>query len=253
MRMRVERMARAARLAGLAGLLPLAVSGAQGVPEARPAPEPPAIMVSGTGEARMAPDRATVQMGVQSRASTAAAAAAENARKQRAVIDTLKGLGIRPEQIGTTQFSVYPEQRMVREGEEPRIVAYVVSNVVRVELQRLELVGAAVDAGLAKGANQIHSLDFWASNTDAARQQALSQAVAKARAEAEVIARAAGGSLGPLLEISSAGFGVPVPMVRRARTMDMATAASAPTPMEPGQETITVTVTARWAFVDSRR
>ena len=50
-----------------------------------------------------------------------------------------------------------------------------------------------LDAALANGANQINSLDFFASNADSARHEALGQAVVRARADAEASARAAGG------------------------------------------------------------
>src|ERR671933_364918 len=57
------------------------------------------IITTGQGEARVTPDRAVVFIGVESRAATAAQASADNARKQRAVIDTLRALGLASDQI----------------------------------------------------------------------------------------------------------------------------------------------------------
>ena len=53
----------------------------------------PQIAVTGRGEVKVSPDRATIQISVQTRASTAAAAAAENANKQQAVLAALRASG----------------------------------------------------------------------------------------------------------------------------------------------------------------
>src|SRR6185295_18289169 len=60
---------------------------------------PPRIVTSGEGEIRVVPDRATIFVGVQSRATTAAAAAADNAKKQSAVLEALRGLGLGSDQL----------------------------------------------------------------------------------------------------------------------------------------------------------
>ena len=49
----------------------------------------PQIAVTGRGEIKVSPDRATIQISVQTHGSTAAGAAAENANKQQAVLAAL--------------------------------------------------------------------------------------------------------------------------------------------------------------------
>src|SRR5688500_3139905 len=167
----------------------LMIAGAAHAQELRPAVLPQ-IVVSAQGEVRATPDRASISIGVQSRASTAAAAAAENSRKQRAIIEAIKAKGIAAEQIGTTNFNVIPETRYDREGQAaPRTTSYLVSNVVNVEVRRMDLVGPVIDASLGAGANQINSLSFGLSTTDSLRRAALAIAVGKAKADADVIAR----------------------------------------------------------------
>lgn len=214
-------------------------------------PTVPQIVTSASGEVRIAPDRATIQIGVQSRAATAAAAATQNATKQRAIIDAIKARGVPSEQIATSSFNVIPETRYDREGQAaPRTTSYLVMNTVIVELRRIDQVGPVIDAALTAGANQINSLSFGVANADSARRAALAHAVTKSRADAEAMARAAGGSLGPLLELTSIDQYVPGP----PRPFDMRVAATAEmkTPVEAGEETIRATVTARWQFVSSR-
>lgn len=216
-------------------------------------PFPPQIAVSGIGETRVTPDRAIINIGVYSRATTAAAAARDNARKQQAIIDTLRTLGVPREQIATTQFNVSPEMRHIPQTGRNEITGYSVNNTVRVEIRQLDQVAAAIDASLAKGANQINSLDFTVSNADEPRRRALAQAIERARADAEAMARAAGGSLGSLLELST-GY-TPVPIARRDMMMTAraAQAAEVTTPIEAGEELIRAVVTARWQFVPSVR
>src|SRR4051794_30182703 len=144
---------------------PLAAPGTPGAP--------PQIVTSASGESRLAPDRATIAVGIQSRASTAAAAARDNNSRQQAILAAIAAAGIPREQISTENYNVYPEMRQDRPEVAPAVAGYVVSNVVRVDLRRTDQVAPVIDAALAKGANQINSLDFYASNPDPARRQAL--------------------------------------------------------------------------------
>jgi uncharacterized protein YggE len=211
--------------------------------------QPPQIVTSGSGEARVSPDRATIVLGVESKASSASAAAADNARRQRSVIDTLRALGLSSAQLATVNYRVSPDLQYNQSTGTPRVVGYTVSNSVRADIRRLDDVSRVIDAALAKGANEISSLEFYSTQADSARRVALAVAVANARADAEAMARAAGGSLGPLLELSSAGVPIrPFNQVAMARVA----AGPVPTPIEAGDQTVSVTVSARWAFVSNR-
>ena len=207
----------------------------------------PQIAVSGRGEVKVSPDRATIQISVQTRGSTAAAAAAENANKQQAVLSALRALGLGSDQLSTINYNVYPEQRY-EQGKEPVIVGYNVTNTILAEVRKLTQVGPVIDAALSHGANMITSLQFYASNTEAARRTAIASAIEKARADAEAAARAARGTLGTLLEINIGPHSPPPPrpmMMKEARGL----AAQADTPINPGEETLTVEVGTRWRFI----
>lgn len=226
-------------------LLSVSAAGAQ-VQHPQP---PPQIVVSAAGEVRVAPDRASIHIGVQSRAATAAEASAQNSRKQRAVIEAIKAKGIPAEQIGTLGFNVTPETRYDREGQQaPRTISYLVANTVSVDVRKIGQVGPVIDAALAAGANQINSLSFGISGADSARRAALASAVSKARTDAEIMARAAGGSLGPLIELQAMEAWVPSPRPVAMESMKMGAAADQ-VPIEAGQETIRASVMARWQFV----
>jgi uncharacterized protein YggE len=210
---------------------------------------PPQIVTSGEGEARVTPDRATISIGVQSRAPTAAAAAADNARRQRAILDTLRALGLASEDLSTNNYNVSPEMQYTPNGAAPpKVIAYTVTNTVRAELRKMDDIGRVIDAALAKGANEISSLQFRSTKADSARRAALGLAVANAKADAEALARAAGGSVGSLLEVSTTSITPP-------RVYDMAVrtaSAKVATPIEPGEQTISANVTVRWVFNPGR-
>jgi uncharacterized protein YggE len=217
------------------------------------APQPtsptPQILVTGTGEATVSPDRATIFLGVQSRGATAAAAGSENARRLRLVLDTLRTLGLTSEQLSTVNYNVSPEMQYSPNGQTPpKVIGYVVTNNVRAALRRIDDVARVIDAALAKGANEVSSLQFYSSKADSARRAALATAVADARADAEALARAAGGTLGALIDLSTVESPIrPIPAM-----MLRGVAAVEKTPIEPGAQTISATVTARWILLGGK-
>jgi uncharacterized protein YggE len=207
----------------------------------------PQIQVASRGEARVVPDRATIQISVQTRAATAAEAARENATKQTAVLEALRTLGLAADQISTTGYNIYPEQRY-EPNREPVVVGYNVTNTLSIEIRKLVQVGPAIDAALSKGANMITSLQFYASNIEEARRAAITSAVQKARLDAEAAARAAGGTIGGLLEIAIGVYNPPPPRPIAMLRAGVAAADEAQTPINPGEQTVSVDISTRWRF-----
>lgn len=244
----------AARSAVLAGCLLCAsafITPSTAQQDASRAPEKPSISVSAQGSTRITPDRATIQIGVLSRAATAAAASSENARVAQRIIAAIKALGIGAEQISTVNYSVNPEYRHV-ENRSPEITGYTVHNTVVVDVRQIDQVGRVIDASLGAGANMINSLDFYAANTEDARRAALAAAVEKARLDAEVIARAAGGTLGGLAEASVGAYMIPMRRENVQMLRGEVAMAAPPTPVEPGSELLSVQVMTRWYFISGR-
>lgn len=210
---------------------------------------PPQILTSATGEVTIVPDRGQIFFSVEKRSATAAAAGAENARLQTAVIAAIRAKGVLPEHITTSGYSVGPEEQYT--NGQRKVTGYVARNSVVVDVQRIEQMGSLIDAALSAGANGIGGLRYYSTRFDAARRSALESAVSKAKSDAEVMARAAGGSLGTPLELSAIDVGLPRPMYDTMLT-SRAMAASAETPVSVGEQKVTVTVTTRWLFVPSR-
>jgi uncharacterized protein YggE len=241
------------RLALAAVIFPLVSVNGQ---DREPRPRPPEIVTSGEGTRTVQADRASVIISVETRAATPTAASERNATLNNAVRAAIAAVGVPREDIATSGYIVYPARREPPYGPQPypRDTGYVANNSVRVTLRRpeqLSLIGRIIDTALTAGANVITGVNYEARRTDDAEREALAEAVADARARAEAIARAAGGSLGDLVEIStqpSRGF----------PSAEFATAArmrgvGVPTAITPSEIEVRQYVTARWRFVSGRR
>jgi uncharacterized protein YggE len=154
-------------------------------------------------------------------------------------------LGLTNDQLSTTNYNIHPDYRHVQ-NKEPEIIGYNVTNTIVADVRQLNQVGPVIDAALRAGANMMSSLQFYASNTEAARRTAIAAAIAKARGDAEAAARAAGGSLGPLLDITVGAFSnrPPQPMMMKQSMNE----ARADTPIQPGEQSLEVMVSTRWRF-----
>jgi uncharacterized protein len=82
-------------------------------------------------------------------------------------------------------------------------------NQVMVRLDDMELVGRVVDAAVGAGANRVTGISFELSDPRTAYHEALRLAVARARAEAEVLADALGEPLGAVMQVSTGGPSCP--------------------------------------------
>ena len=217
------------------------------MPGPGPMRPPSMISTSATGEARYIPDRATISMGVQTRALTAAKASADNATKQRAVIDAIRALGIAADQISTANYNLNAEQVYNPQAGDkaPKVTGYVATNTVRVEVKKVDQVGALIDAAIAKGANEVSSLDFHSSAPDSLRRVALADAYKQALADATVLAQASGGQLGELMELTTVGASSqgPRPLYR------LQALAVTNTPISVGETSLDVSITAQWRLV----
>ena len=169
-----------------------------------------AVTVVGSGMAAARPDTAEVSAGVVTQAATAAQALAQNNAAMDKVIKALTGIGIADKDIQTTNISVVPQRRQGRqEPQPPEIVGYEVSNQVRIKVRDLSELGRLLDTLVGQGANLLGGIRFSVGNPAPVLDQARAQAMADARRKAEVYARAAGMTLGPLLSIPEGAAPVP--------------------------------------------
>ena len=194
------------------------------------------ITVSGNGSIVAVPTTATLSLGVDSRATTAKAAIAANAREMRAVIDAVKAAGGR--NVGTQSVSL--SQVFGPTGGDP--TGFAASNVVSATID-VDKAGAVIDAAVGAGANQVNGPTMSVADQDKLYRQALKAAVADARLSAEALAGAAGRSLGKVTSVVENSGSTPVPMFAKAGVADSAT------PIEAGTQQTTASVTVTFALV----
>jgi len=216
----------------------------------------PEIMASGRGEVRLAPSYAILSISVTTRENAAVAAASENARKVQAVTTALRSAGLSEKEVATSGYRIDQNFVYPRDGQQPVPSGFTANTTIRAEVRRLDNLGKVVDAAISAGATGVSAIQFLAANTEDARRSAMAEAVRQARADAEVIARAAGGSLGRLIALNSGGVSLPVPrdLYTAGGTILAAEAASMspappPTRIIPGELNVTAQVFGRWEFV----
>lgn len=177
-------------------------------------------------------------LGVRTQASSAEEAVRANAQRMAAVLDALRALDVRPDDLATAGFQLRP-----RYGDDGlQVVGYTVENRVRVTVRELARVGRVIDRAVAAGANLAGGVRFRVSGEGQGRERALAEAVADARAKAEALLGAAGASLGEVLSAEEVSRGFPEPVVRPAALGFVATA------IEPPTLEGTVTVRVVWAI-----
>jgi hypothetical protein len=208
-------------------------------------PDTGVVRVTGSAAVSVSADRAHIRFAVETRAPEATDAAAGNARAMNAVLDAVRRELGEGGELSTEGYSLTPEYSRPEPGEprSRRIVAYRAVNNVAVTLEELDRVAPVLDAAVGAGANRVARLSFVAGDTRAARLEAIREATARATEEAEILALALGGTLGPVIEVSVSpedrGGG---PVMRMA----MMESADAGTPVEPGTREVQVTVDVSW-------
>lgn len=191
------------------------------------------LQVRGTGELRVSPDEAIVDLQVITEAKTATEAVEANARRTQAVVDAVAAEpnhGITTTGLGVSPIVSYDNNRV------PTIVGFRATNGVEVKT-KVGYAGRIYDAGVTAGANQSSGISFRVQNETPHREEALRLATKHAYREASIVAKVAGVELeGPeAIEILSADL----PIFYRAAMLE---AASPPTPVIPGDTTITASV-----------
>ena len=198
------------------------------------------LTVSAEGKTTRVPDVALFSAGVTTQAKTAGAALAENAARMNAVIAALKKAGIADRDIQTSNLSVNPvygNPRVRPDGsgeQEPMIIAYQAGNQVQVKQRRIAEFGRVIDTLVAAGANQVNGPSFQLDDSDAAMDEARVDAMNKARARANLYARAAGMHVTRVLTINESGGWSPPQPVMFARAEKMM-ADAAPSPVAAGE------------------
>ncbi len=211
--------------------------GNAGAPVAQTSTTGHTIVVNGHGEVDLAPNLATLQVGVESKGDDAASALASAATKLTSVLSAVEAQGVAQDHIQTTDLSLYFDST---NG------TYVASHQISIRLDGTDKVGAVLDAAVQAGATDAWGVQFGLQDPSAGHDQALQAAITDARSRANSIASALGVTITGVGSASEATYNT-TPI--QYGTVAPGVAASAPTtPVQPGQLTVTADVTVTYTF-----
>lgn len=208
------------------------------------------LTVSADGRSTRTPDLAVFSAGVTTQGATAGEAMSANAAAMNKVFAALRKAGIADKDVQTSNINLNPVYGQPVIGpngqvtQEPRIIGYQANNSVSVMQRNLKAMGGVLDALVAAGANNVNGPSFQVDDVDAAQDEARVAAMTKARARANLYAKAAGLRVVRVISISEGGGYAPPPMPVMYAKAAMADAA--PTPIAVGEVESQINVTVQF-------
>jgi len=160
------------------------------------------IAVTGEGSVVIPPDTVVVTLGVQTRGPQVGPAVAANNQAAERVMQAVTQLGVAPDDVQTTYFSISTQPRYDEFGNATTDVTYFVDNTVTITLHDVSLLGGLLGDSLAAGANSVQSVSYTVAEPAAALGSARTQALADAQGQAEQLASESGVTLGPILTVT---------------------------------------------------
>lgn len=148
------------------------------------------ISVTGSGTIYAEPDIAMITVSIEVKNRDLGKATNEANNVIAKIKDTLEPLGIAAEDIRTSSFNVWPDQRYDLEGR-PTTNGYVVSHSLEVTIRNIENVGEVLSKSINAGANGVSNIRYTFADDSELEEQARAKAMANARAKAEQLAELA--------------------------------------------------------------
>ncbi|MCX6720887.1 MAG: SIMPL domain-containing protein [Candidatus Staskawiczbacteria bacterium] len=199
------------------------------------------ITVSGEGKIYAKPDIAVIDFGVKKEGLTVAEVTKSSTDKMNAVIEAVKALGVDEKDIKTTYYNLMPRYNWT-EAQGQVFQGYTLSQNIQVKIRDFTKIGDILSKATLNGANLVNDLSFTIDNPEKFKEQARAEAIAKAKANAQNLAKESGLRLGKLINVYEGYNSYPV-MYNSAKAMGGGIAESAPVPtIQPGQQEINVTI-----------
>ncbi len=157
------------------------------------------VQVSGAAVINVIPDRALIQLGVQSNGTTPDATQAANVAEMQRVIAAVRAVGVDAKDIATDYYIVYP---VYDDYSSLVIKGYRIDNTISVTLRDVNLADDVILAALRVGANEVQDVQFYTSELRKFRDQARSLAMQAASEKAAALAETAGAKTGCLISVN---------------------------------------------------
>jgi uncharacterized protein len=189
-----------------AGLPSFHVHAATQTPEPQPTQEQEnscnnsrTAQVSGTAVVNVAPDRALIQLGVQSNGKTPKEVHLRNAATISKVIKAVKEAGVEAKDISTDHYMIEP---LYEDYDSLPIKGYRIYNVISITMRDVDKTSEVIATAFEEGANQVVNVEFYTSELRKYRDQAREMAMKAASEKASALAQAAGADTDCVLSIN---------------------------------------------------
>lgn len=180
------------------------------------------VTVTGDGQATLPPDVARISFMVQNTATTVADAQDRTTKQANAALDFVQGQGIEGKDVKTLSYDISPQYSYPNPcpagslcpeyGRAPRVIGYQVSQSVQVTVRDLSKVGDVLN-GLGKlSVQNVSGPAFTLEDPTAGNDAARADAITKAKAQAAMLAKELGVSLGKVVTYSESTGGYAYPM-----------------------------------------
>lgn len=172
----------------------------------------------------------------------------ENTTKMNAALDYVKSKGIDKKDLATQQYSIEPRYETTycdyNSGQPCKpatIVGYTIRQSANVKIRDFSLISGLLTGVVDSGANSVSQLQFTIDDPTKLENYARAEAIRKAQQKANSIAKAAGFSIGRLLNINENFYPIFAQRDMMASSVSMEKSAPAPV-IEPGSQEISVTI-----------
>jgi len=215
--------------------------------------------VQGIATVNAAPDQSAVSFTVTKTATTLQDAQNQANTFTNKIVSDLSKLNIAKKDIQTNNYNSYPNYNQNNEGivqpgvaipikpqqSAQTIISYTVSEDVTITLHDTNKANTVIDTITKDGAENISgpSLTFSDTKQQQLENEARKQAITDAKQKAQSMSQAAGIHLGRIINIQEGDNSQPIIRPLMMNNVAAGTAKSVPTQINPGQNSITATVT----------
>jgi uncharacterized protein len=206
---------------------------------ARVGDNPREVTVVGSGQVQGVPDTLTADVGIEFTAPDVTAAMDQTNARQQAVINALAGADVDRKDISTTDVSLQAQYDIAG----GTITGYRADNSIRVKIHPTDSAShvLAVIVNTGGDATRINSVSYSIADDSQLVKDARARAFQDAKDRASQYAQLSGLKLGKIISISETSGAAPPTALPAPRS-----GMPANVPLEPGQQTVSFSVTAVW-------
>jgi uncharacterized protein YggE len=209
--------------------------------------DPATVRVAGRAELYLPPDQARIKLSFYAPGKTANEATDAVSTRARALDNAVRAIDAQKTMLERVDLSVRPVMKEGGSRKPDKINGYEATADVTVRVKDLALLSRAVEAAVNSSPDTFSDIEFFIENTLKAREAARKEAIADAVSKARIYSEGAGYRLGRLLQVEEGGSDIIAQTGNRAMRVSSMSAGMAPgiapPPIAPEAQLYTAEVT----------